>query len=76
MSMTPLNFTRPDDCNLHLHLRAGELHRRALVAAAKGNNGDSMTLEKQRWTVPGTIRFGHQTGLPLRTGEDDYVATH
>lgn len=29
-------------------------------------NSDSITLEKQNWTVPETVRFGDATGLPLR----------
>lgn len=32
-------------------------------------NRDTLTLEKQCWTVPGEVRFGKEMGVPLRAGE-------
>ena len=32
-------------------------------------NRDTLTLEKQCWTVPGQVRFGKEMGVPLRAGE-------
>lgn len=54
---------------------AGALHRLEAFASFHGpdfyrlaRNRDSITLEKRSWIVPETVRFGHETGIPLRAG--------
>lgn len=56
--------------------QAGALERLEAFASFHGpdfyrlpRNRDTFTLEKQCWTVPEEVRFGKETGVPLRAGE-------
>jgi len=56
--------------------QAGALERLEAFASFHGpdfyrlpRNRDTLTLEKQCWTVPEEVRFGKETGVPLRAGE-------
>ena len=56
--------------------RAGALDRLEAFASFHGpdfyrlpRNRDTLTLEKRNWTVPEELRFGKETGVPLRAGE-------
>ncbi|MHB1201867.1 MAG: dihydroorotase [Acidithiobacillus sp.] len=56
--------------------RAGALDRLEAFASFHGpdfyrlpRNRDTLTLEKRSWTVPEELRFGKETGVPLRAGE-------
>ncbi len=54
---------------------AGALDRLEAFASFHGpdfyrlpRNRDTLILEKRNWTVPQEVRFGNQTGVPLRAG--------
>ena len=56
--------------------QAGALDRLEAFASFHGadfyrlpRNRDTLTLEKRSWTVPEEVRFGKETGVPLRAGE-------
>ena len=56
--------------------QAGALDRLEAFASFHGpdfyrlpRNRDTLTLEKQGWTVPEEVRFGNEMGVPLRAGE-------
>ena len=55
--------------------QAGVLDRLEAFASFHGpdfyrlpRNRDTLTLEKRNWTVPEELRFGKETGVPLRAG--------